>query len=169
MAETKNYEQKPRAMRPMRGGRGMPVPKGAIKKGTLKRLLKGVFKYYKWQAVLALVCMAFNSVGGLVSSVYMQQLVDKVIDSLSCLHHQKHLAWLSQTVSEFFEAVTSDDIFILSSAFGEFVDLRDCSVIYRYGESLGFHVHHEVLTHHGKTDKPYICFIHYFFSLYCYL
>ena len=80
MAETKNYEQKPRAMRPMRGGRGMPVPKGAIKKGTLKRLLKGVFKYYKWQAVLALVCMAFNSVGGLVSSVYMQQLVDKVIE-----------------------------------------------------------------------------------------
>ena len=30
---------------PMRG-RGMPVPKGAIKKGTLGRLIKTVFKYY---------------------------------------------------------------------------------------------------------------------------
>ena len=49
MAEQKSYEQKPRPMRPMRGGRGMPIPKGAIKKGTMKRLLKGVFKYYKWQ------------------------------------------------------------------------------------------------------------------------
>ena len=48
MAETKTYEQKPRAMKPMRG-RGMPVPKGAIKKGTLGRVLKMLFKYYKWR------------------------------------------------------------------------------------------------------------------------
>ena len=79
MAEEK-YEQKPRPIRPMRGGRGMPVPKGAIKKGTLKRLLKGVLKYYKWQVIVALVCMALNSVGGLVSNVYMKQLADNVID-----------------------------------------------------------------------------------------
>ena len=42
------YEQKPRPIRPMRGGRGMPVPKGAIKEGTFKRLLQMLFKYYKW-------------------------------------------------------------------------------------------------------------------------
>ncbi len=63
---------------PMRG-RGMPVPKGSIKKGTLKRLLKTLFKYYKWQIVLVLVCMAVSSVGSLVSSVYMKSLVDEVI------------------------------------------------------------------------------------------
>ena len=80
MAEARNYEQKPRAIRPMRGGRGMPVPKGAIKKGTMKRLLKGVFKYYKWQVIIALICMALNAVGGLVSTVYMQQLADTVIE-----------------------------------------------------------------------------------------
>ena len=80
MAEARNYEQKPRAIRPMRGGRGMPVPKGAIKKGTMKRLLKGVFKYYKWQVIVALICMALNAVGGLVSTVYMQQLADTVIE-----------------------------------------------------------------------------------------
>ena len=63
---------------PMRG-RGMPVPKGAIKKGTLPRLLKMVFRYYRWQVLLVLVCILFSSVGSLVSSVYMQQLVDTVI------------------------------------------------------------------------------------------
>ncbi len=63
---------------PMRG-RGMPVPKGTIKKGTLGRLLKTVLKYYKWKIVLVLVCMAISSVGSLVSTVYMQMLVDEVI------------------------------------------------------------------------------------------
>ncbi|MBE7068348.1 MAG: ABC transporter ATP-binding protein [Clostridiales bacterium] len=78
MSETKSYQAKPRAIRPMRG-RGMPVPKGSIKKGTLKRLLKMTFKYYKWQLILVFVCIALSSVGSLVSSVYMQQLVDGVI------------------------------------------------------------------------------------------
>ena len=78
MSETKSYQAKPRPIRPMRG-RGMPVPKGSIKKGTLKRLLKMTFKYYKWQLILVFVCIALSSVGSLVSSVYMQQLVDGVI------------------------------------------------------------------------------------------
>ena len=66
------------AIKPMRG-RGMPVPKGMIKKGTLKRLLKTVFRYYKWRMMLALVCIALSSVGSLVSSVFMVSLVDEVI------------------------------------------------------------------------------------------
>ncbi len=78
MAEVKSYGQKPRAIRPMRG-RGMPVPKGSIKKGTLGRLLKTVFKYYKWQIFVVLIAILFTSVGSLVSSVYMQLLVDEVI------------------------------------------------------------------------------------------
>ena len=78
MSEHKNYEQKPRAMKPMRG-RGMPVPKGTIKKGTLKRLLKMVFKYYKAQLIFVFICIIFASIGSLVSSVYMQSLVDNVI------------------------------------------------------------------------------------------
>ena len=82
MAEVKS--NKPMVNRPpmMKGpmrGRGMPVPKGAIKKGTLGRLLKTVFKYYKWQLVVVLVCILLSSVGSLVSSVYMQLLVDTVI------------------------------------------------------------------------------------------
>ncbi|MBR2321343.1 MAG: ABC transporter ATP-binding protein [Clostridia bacterium] len=63
---------------PMRG-RGMPVPKGAIKKGTLGRLLKTVWKHYKYRLIIVLIAIILSSVGGLVSSIYMQQLVDTVI------------------------------------------------------------------------------------------
>ena len=63
---------------PMRG-RGMPMPKGAIKKGTLGRLLKTVYRHYKWRLIIVLIAIILSSVGGLVSSVYMQKLVDDVI------------------------------------------------------------------------------------------
>ncbi len=79
MAEVKTQTRRPTMPKgPMRG-RGMPVPKGSIKKGTLGRLLKTIFKYYKWQAIAVLACILLSSVGSLVSSVYMQMLVDDVI------------------------------------------------------------------------------------------
>ena len=61
------------------GGRGMPVPQGAIKKDTFPRLMKMMFKYYKWQLFVVVLSILLSSVGGLVSSVYMQLLVDNVI------------------------------------------------------------------------------------------
>ena len=80
MAQTS--QQKSPAMKipkgPMRG-RGMPVPKGAIKKGTLSRLLKLVFKYYKPQLIFVLICILVNSMGSLVSSIFVQSLIDDVI------------------------------------------------------------------------------------------
>ena len=65
--------------RPMRGGRGMPVPKGAIKKGTFPRLIKMLFKHYKWYLVVALICIVINATVNLVSSVFLQSLIDDVI------------------------------------------------------------------------------------------
>lgn len=65
--------------RPMRGGRGMPVPKGAIKKGTFPRLIKMLFKHYKWYLVVALICIVINATGNLISSVFLQSLIDDVI------------------------------------------------------------------------------------------
>ena len=59
--------------------RGMPIPKGAIKKGTMKRLLKYVFKYYKKHLIVVFICLILSAAGGLVSSVFMQQNIDKVI------------------------------------------------------------------------------------------
>ncbi len=76
MAEAKRAPAMPKG--PMRG-RGMPVPKGMIKKGTFKRLLKTAFRYYKWRLILVFACILLSSVGGLVSSIYMQMLVDEVI------------------------------------------------------------------------------------------
>ena len=63
---------------PMRG-RGMPVPKGSIKKGTFGRLIKTIFKYYRWRLIVVLVCILLSSVGSLVSTVYMKGIVSDVL------------------------------------------------------------------------------------------
>ena len=78
MAEVKTERRPTMPKGPMRG-RGMPVPKGAIKKGTFSRLLKTLLKYYKWRLVAVVICILFSSAGGLVSSIYMQKLVDEII------------------------------------------------------------------------------------------
>ena len=76
MAEQRKTPAMPKG--PMRG-RGMPVPKGIVKKGTFGRLLKTLFKYYKWRVIAIFACIAISSIGSLVSSIYMQMLVDDVI------------------------------------------------------------------------------------------
>lgn len=63
---------------PMRG-RGMSVPQGAVKKGTMKRLVKYIFKYYKWQLFAVFICLILSAAGGLVSSVFLQKNIDEVI------------------------------------------------------------------------------------------
>ena len=79
MAEMKTEQRRPVMPKgPMRG-RGMPVPKGAIKKGTLGRLIKTVLKYYKARVIVALIFLAFSSVGSLVSTVYMKGIVSDVL------------------------------------------------------------------------------------------
>ncbi len=60
-------------------GRGMPVPKGAIKKGTAKRLLHYVFHFNKARMITVFVCLLLSAVGGLVSSLFMQINIDEVI------------------------------------------------------------------------------------------
>ncbi|MBQ9714318.1 MAG: ABC transporter ATP-binding protein [Clostridia bacterium] len=70
--------RRPMGKGPMRG-RGMPVPKGAIKKGTFKRLFKMAFRHYKVHLIVSLICILLSSIGSLVSSVFMVSLVDEVI------------------------------------------------------------------------------------------
>ena len=71
-------ERSARPMR-MRGGRGAAVPKEAIKPGTLKRLLKYIFHYYRPSMIVVFVCLVLSAAGGLVSTVFMQQVIDDVI------------------------------------------------------------------------------------------
>ena len=58
----------------------MPVPKGAIKKGTLARLIKTIFKYYKARAIIALIFLMISAAGGLISAVYMKGIVGDVLE-----------------------------------------------------------------------------------------
>ena len=71
-------EERTRPMK-MRGGRGMAVPKEAIKPGTMKRLLKYIFHYYKPSMIVVFVCLVLSAAGGLVSTVFMQQITDGVL------------------------------------------------------------------------------------------
>ena len=71
-------EVRRKPMPPMRG-RGMPVPKGAIKKGTMGRLLKLMFQYYKWRIFVVVACILINATGSIISSVFLQSLIDEVI------------------------------------------------------------------------------------------
>ena len=41
------------------------------KKGTMKRILKQLFKLYPWQLILSLICLIFNVFGNLSSSIFM--------------------------------------------------------------------------------------------------
>ena len=79
MAEARTNTKRPTMPKgPMRG-MGMPVAKGSIKKGTFSRLIKTLFKYYKWQTIVVLICIIVNSFGSLVASVFTKTLVDEVI------------------------------------------------------------------------------------------
>ena len=66
----------------MKGGRmrGGVVAKGAIKKGTFPRLMKYVFKYYKWHLLAVLLCLVVSAGGGLVSSLFMQKNIDDIMN-----------------------------------------------------------------------------------------
>ena len=44
--------------------------RGKAKKGTLKRLLKKLFKLYPWQLILSFLCIVFNVFGNLSSSIF---------------------------------------------------------------------------------------------------
>ena len=79
MASTQTQRKPVIPKGPMRG-RGMPIPKGMIKKGTLGRLLKILMQHYKWRVIAVAICIIFSSVGSLVSTVYMKMLVDEVIE-----------------------------------------------------------------------------------------
>ena len=59
------------------GRRGAPLKK--INKNTLRRLLKYVFKYYKFQLLLVFFCLILTACGGLVSSIFMQKNIDEVM------------------------------------------------------------------------------------------
>ena len=67
------------AERKMSMRRGMGMPKVKIPKGTFKRLLKYVFKYYKFQLILVAVCLVGSGCAGAVASSFTQSIIDDII------------------------------------------------------------------------------------------
>ena len=62
---------------PMR--RGMGMPKVKVPKGTCKRLLKYVFKYYGKRLLLVALCLLIGGCTGAIATTLTQQIVDNVI------------------------------------------------------------------------------------------
>lgn len=62
---------------PMRRGIGMPKVK--VPKGTFKRVMKYVFKYYKVQVFLVVLCLAISGAAGSIASTFTQSAIDDVI------------------------------------------------------------------------------------------
>lgn len=64
--------------------RRMPVRRGMMPrvkapKGTFKRLMKYVFKYYKIQLLLVVLCLIVSGAAGAVASSFTQSIVDDII------------------------------------------------------------------------------------------
>ena len=64
----------------------MPRMKGRPQKmqsaemsATAKRLIKSIFKYYKWELVFVFVCLLFSAVGGTAGSVFIGSITDNCI------------------------------------------------------------------------------------------
>ncbi len=51
-----------------------PKSHGKAKKGTLKRLIKILFKEYKWQMILTFICLLFASISNIASSVFVEKI-----------------------------------------------------------------------------------------------
>ena len=55
--------------------------RGKAKKGTMKRLLKELFKLYPWHLVLVLVCLLFNVFGNISSSIFVSLTTNALVAS----------------------------------------------------------------------------------------
>lgn len=54
----------------------MSFSKEKAKKGTIKRLVKMLFKEYKWQLIISMVCIIITSCGNFASSLFVRNITD---------------------------------------------------------------------------------------------
>ena len=60
--------------------------RGRAKKGTMKRLLKQLFKLYPWHLVLVLVCLVFNVFGNISSSIFVSLTTNSLVAAGELAH-----------------------------------------------------------------------------------
>lgn len=56
--------------------------KSSAKKGTLKRLLKMLFKDYKLQIFIVLICLLFSTIASTASNVFLNQIITKITEGM---------------------------------------------------------------------------------------
>jgi len=78
-----------------RGFRGGPKAKDA--KGTIIRLLKYLFQYYKKQLVLVVICIVTSAIIGIVPAVFMNRIV-ALIESAAIVGKSQFISSLTSTV-----------------------------------------------------------------------
>lgn len=49
------------------------------KSNTMKRLLKSLFGYYKWELILVAICIVFSSIALMCGSLFLQRIVDSLL------------------------------------------------------------------------------------------
>ena len=52
------------------------------KKGTFGRLVKILFKEFKWQLILVMICIVITSFGNLASSIFVKNITDALTDAI---------------------------------------------------------------------------------------
>ena len=55
------------------------APKGSIKPGTFKRLMKFLMEHYKGSLIVVVICIIVSAIASSFSNVFLQELIDKVI------------------------------------------------------------------------------------------
>ena len=71
---------------PPGGGRGRPFrggPKAKDIKGTILRVLRYLFKYYKWRLLIISICIIVSSLAGTVNSIFLNRLILIIQDGLA--------------------------------------------------------------------------------------
>ena len=54
-----------------------------IKKGIIGRLIKMLFKEYKWQMIAVIICIVLVSFASTIASIFMQQFIEYIKDGVA--------------------------------------------------------------------------------------
>lgn len=85
-------------------GPGFKGPKPKVSKGVLPRLLKQLFKTYKWQLVVVAVCVAISAVGSAAAGIFLKNITSTIINQ----DYQAFLKVITVIVAVVFSAVMAN-------------------------------------------------------------
>lgn len=85
-------------------GPGFKGPKPKVSKGVLPRLLKQLFKTYKWQLVVVAVCVAISAVGSAAAGIFLKNITSTITNQ----DYQAFLKVITVIVAVVFSAVMAN-------------------------------------------------------------